>query len=388
MTVQGYTSNDILNLSRYVVGAGINHNDIDLGTGVAGALIFEGGIKGGSWLLKNKSKIKEDGFSKTLKNTLKATSELEQSLKGKNIWETSKNFYKYNTLNELSQKYQAFKKLPLAEEAKLTGNARLKYLQQLSKSKYYDEVRKLLHEAKSLTGNAYKLKMKEISKAIAEAELNVHKAKIAGELAPLTKTGKGLQTVKKYTGITKGSTKLKELAASSSKFRTVSKAVKGNAIFAGISLLAAAPEICETYNKLGTEAGNKQVGRTVVNIAAETAGFAIGMKAGAAAGAAIGSCIPIPGVGTAVGAVVGAAVGFIGSWLAGKASRAVVGESELQNNNEYNAKVVSLKAKFDKDFQKELLLAAQTKLKNEADLNSEDIQSTINSYKKVAEAYT
>ena len=141
MVIQGYTSNDILNLSRYVVGAGINHNDLDLGTGVAGALIFEGGIKGGSWLLKNKKKFKEDGFFKTLQASIKATNELEQSLKGKNLWETSKNFYKYNTLNELSQKYQAFKKLPLAEEAKLTGNARLKYLQKLSKSKYYDDVR-------------------------------------------------------------------------------------------------------------------------------------------------------------------------------------------------------------------------------------------------------
>lgn len=387
MVIQGYTSNDILNLSRYVVGAGINHNDLDLGTGVAGALIFEGGIKGGSWLLKNKNRFKEDGFFKTLQSSLKATKELEQSLKGKNLFETSKNFYKYNTLNELSQKYQGIKKLPLAEEAKLTGNARLKYLQKISKSKYYDDVRKLIHEAKSLTGDAYKLKMKEISKAIAEAELNVHKAKIAGELVPISKTGKALQTVKKYTGITKSTTKLKELAVSSSKFRTVSKVAKGNAIFAGISLLAAAPEICETYNKLGTEAGNKQVGRTVVNIAAETAGFAVGMKAGAAAGAAIGSCIPIPGVGTAVGAVVGAAVGFIGSWLAGKASRAVVGESELQNNNEYNAKVISLKAKFDKEFQKELLLTAQTKLQNEKDLNNKDLQETINSFKKVSENY-
>lgn len=163
--------------------------------------------------------------------------------------------------------------------------------------------------------------------------------------------------------------------------------MKGNAAFIGISLLASTPEIIETYNKLGTGAGNRQVGRTVVNIAAETAGFAVGMKAGAAAGAAIGSCIPIPGVGTVVGAVVGAAVGFVGSWLAGKASRAIVGESELENTNEYNAKVISLKAKFDKDFQKELLLTAQTKLQNEKDLSNKDLQQTLNSFQKVAANY-
>lgn len=387
MTIQGYTSNDILNLSRYVTGAAVNHYDLDLAAGVGGVVVFDGAIKGGSWLLQNKTKFKEDGFLKTLQASLKATKDLENSLKGQNLWETTKNFYKHNTLKELNGKYKAFSSLPADKVAELSGNARLKYLQNLSKSKYYDDVRKLLKDAEKLSGDAYKAKMKEVSEAIAKADLNVHNAKLGGELAPLTRRGKLWQGVKKYTGVNKASTAVKELAVSSSKFRSVAKFAKGNALFTGISLLAAAPEIAETYSTLGTTAGHKQVGRTVVNVAAETAGFAIGMKAGATAGAAIGSCIPIPGVGTAVGAIIGAGVGLVGSWLAGKASRSVVGESELNNTREHNAKVIALKAKFDKNFEKELLLSAKDKLNKEEDTNNPDLAQTINSFNNVANSY-
>lgn len=388
MTIQGYTSNDILNLSRYITGAAVNQNDLDLGAGVAGAVVMEGAIKGGSWLMKNKKKFKEDGFFKTLQSTLKATKELEQTLKGTNIFETSKNFYKYNTLKELGLKYKEFIKLPAEKVAALTGSARLKYLQKAAKSDYYRDVRKLLNEAEKLSGAAYKAKMKEVSEAIAKADLNVHNAKLSGELAPVTRTGKAVQKLKNITGINKATTAAKEFAIASDSFRTVSKAVKGNALFAGIEALAAAPEIYQTYNELGSAAGNRQVGRTVVNIAAETAGFAVGMKAGAAAGAAIGTLIPVPGVGTVVGAVIGAAVGLVGSWLAGKASRAIVGESELKNKNEYDAKVLALKSKFDKNFEKDLLLTAQAKLTEEKDIKSKNLEKTLKSFNNVASAYT
>ena len=386
MTKIGYTSNDLLNLAKYATGAGVNHYDLNLGTGVAGYVIFDGAVKGSKWLMDNKTNFKEQGFLKTLKNSVKAADDLQQSLKGGNLLQTAKNFSKNNTLRELAQKYQAFKKLPASEAAKLTGTARLKYLQNIAKSDFYKDVRKLIREAGKLSGDAYKVKLKEIYEAIAKADLNIHAAKVSGELAPLGKTSKLWNSVKKATGLTKLSKGAKELAVKSSTFRTVSKAVKGNALFAGISLLAEAPEICTTYSQLGSKAGTKQLARSVVNVAAETAGFAIGMKAGAAAGAAIGTCIPIPGVGTAVGAVVGAAVGLLGSWLAGKASRAVVGESELQNHNDYNAKVIALKAKFDKNFEKELLAATEQKLSQ--DNMGQQNAEVISTYKRVAQAQT
>lgn len=374
----GYTSKDLLNLAQYATGAGINHYDLELGSGVAGYLLFDGSIKGSKWLIDNKKKIKDKGFWRTLQKSIKANEELQKALKGHNILETSQNFYRKNTIKELSEKYKPFKKLPAGEAAKLTGKARLEYLQKIAKSGYYDDVRKLISQAEKLSGDAYKLKMNEVYEAIAKADLNVHNAKLTGELAPITKRGKLIKGLKDITGINKAGTKVKELAVSSKGLRTVSKAVKGNALFAGISLLAEAPEIAETYTKLGAGAGNKQLARSVVNVAAETAGFAIGMKAGAAMGAAIGTCIPIPGVGTAVGAVIGAAVGFVGSWLAGKASRSIVGESELEQKKNYDAKVIALKAKFDKNVEQSLLEATREKLSQETNRENSEVIASFN----------
>lgn len=378
----GYTSNDLLNIAKYATGAGINHYDLDLGSGVAGYLVFDGGIKSGKWLIDNKKNIKDNGFLNTLQKTIKANDELQRALKGSNLIETTQNFYRKNTIKELSEKYKAFKRLPEEEVAKLTGKARIKYLQNIAKSGYYDDVRKLLRQAEKLSGDAYKAKMNEVYEAIAKADLNVHNAKLTGELAPVTKRGKLFKGFKDITGLNKAGTKVKEAAIASKSLRNVSKAVKGNALFAGISILAEAPEIAETYSKLGTGAGNKQLARSVVNVAAETAGFAIGMKAGAAMGAAIGTCIPIPGVGTAVGAVIGAAVGFVGSWLAGKASRSIVGESELAQKNNYDAKVLALKAKFDKNIEQNLLAATREKLSQ--DTNGENSE-VIASFNKIVE---
>lgn len=387
MTNIGYTTTDLSNLAKYITGASINEAGLDLGAGMAGYFIFDGAIKGGSYLHRNWNNFKNKGLLKTLGSSIKTQGDLEKSLKGKNIWETTQNHYKYNTLKELGSKYRAFTELSPAELAKLDAKAQAKYMQNLTKSNYYNDVRKLLSEAEKLSGKAYNAKMKQVYEAIAKAELNVHNAKLGGELAPLSKTGKAVQKAKQVTGITKASTATKTLAASSSTVRTLSKAVKGNALFAGISLLAAAPEVCETYSTLGAEKGTKQVARTVGNVAAETAGFVVGMKAGAAAGAAIGSCIPIPVVGTAVGAIVGAAAGFVGSWLAGKGARALLGKSELEQHKEYNANVLALRAKFDQQTEQQLLLATKSKLDQEQNSENPDAITAMQSYEKVLASY-
>ena len=98
MTKIGYTSNDLLNLAKYATGAGVNHYDLNLGTGVAGYVIFDGAVKGSKWLMDNKTNFKEQGFLKTLKNSVKAADDLQQSLKGGNLLQTAKNFSKNNTL--------------------------------------------------------------------------------------------------------------------------------------------------------------------------------------------------------------------------------------------------------------------------------------------------
>lgn len=104
--------------------------------------------------------------------------------------------------------------------------------------------------------------------------------------------------------------------------------VKGGLLFMGIELLTAIPNIKAAFSK-DKSTGWKQVGQSTV----KGAGSAIGWAAGEALGvwgatklcAAAGTAIA-PGVGTAIGAVIGLIGGSIGCWLAGKATKKIVGQ--------------------------------------------------------------
>lgn len=114
------------------------------------------------------------------------------------------------------------------------------------------------------------------------------------------------------------------------------KCVKGNGLFLAISGISELfTQVIPSFTQLGTNAGMKQLGKSVVKTAASAGGWV----AGAAVGAAIGSVIPVAG--TAVGAVVGGILGFvggcIGAWLAEKAATAVVGKDELEIAEEKKA---------------------------------------------------
>ena len=383
--IYGYTYNDMNTLAKYATGASINVGALELTSGVGGFLVFDGLMKGGSWLYKNKTNFKTDGFKKTVANSIKEQKAFEQSMKGKNLFETTKNFANHNTLTELAGKYQEFQKLQSAEVSKMSAKAQAKYMNKLTKSGYYNDVRRLISEAKNLKGSAYTSKMKEVYEAISKADLAVHNAKLAGEMAPVSKLGKFMQKGKNLTGITKLSGSAKSLAATSKTFRTVGRFAKGNALFAGISLLAETPEIIQTYGELGAKKGNKQLAKTIGNVAAETIAFTVGMKAGAAMGAAIGTCIPIPVVGTVVGAVLGAAVGFAASWLAGRATRKIWGESELQEDKTYKANVIE--AKFKPKTEQQLLAVAQQRLEQEKDMPTEDTMAAKASFDRVITKY-
>lgn len=83
--------------------------------------------------------------------------------------------------------------------------------------------------------------------------------------------------------------------------------------------------------KSGTSQGIKQLGKSAVTVAADTAGFCVGSAvagiAGAKIGAAIGTAV-CPVLGTAIGGLIGLAGGMIGSWGARKLAKSVVGKSE------------------------------------------------------------
>lgn len=104
--------------------------------------------------------------------------------------------------------------------------------------------------------------------------------------------------------------------------------IKGGLMFAGLELLLGMGKISTAFSK-DNETGFKQLGQTTVRGIGSAVGWATGEALGvwgmAAMGAKIGTVFG-PGVGTAIGGVIGLIGGSIGCWLAGKATKAIVGE--------------------------------------------------------------
>ncbi len=400
-------------------------------------------------------------------NNIKAT---EQSLKGANFRESYTNFQRNLEIQELERRFrpmtgnpaQELQKLQKAENIrnlakeykKLTGTAKMqkgrelqqaladfmksqgmskqeakkflteltdkklakqinnakKALNQFNQSKYYDNVRHLIGEAKTLKGKDYADKMKEIDKAIADANQKVHIEKTKGSLKPVSKSGKVWNGVKKATGYNKGKEVVNTALTKSSKLRTIAKFGRSNALTAvSLDLALAVPEIIatkQTFDQVdengnpvkpgegkGTEMALKQTGRVVATAGAQVAAYAIGAKVGTAAvaaawaakGAALGSVAP--GVGTAIGAVVGLGVGLLTSWLAGKAMKKVVGKSELDQLQDRTtnkpAEQLALQAQQNDEVLEEVLRTARARYEQDPAENK-DIKKA---YKNVVTAY-
>lgn len=343
-SVQNITLNDWTNLAKYATGATINHTDAPP-MGAVGALA---GFQGGAWLLANRKDLK-GGFQ----NMAKETAE------NKKIMKSSKNIF------------EGTKKLAAKEEL-------INFEKKLPKTDAYKAIRAEAQKAIK-TGDFSKLKMLEEQKAI--ADYNVTLAKQAA--VPKTKVGKGVKAIKDKTGLSRLSLLNKQALAKNATYRTAAKFVKGGGGMAIISAAIEAPNVYQTYKTLGKKAGNRQLAKSAVNVAAETAGWVVGAKAGAALGAAIGSAVPV--VGTAIGAVVGVACGLLGSWLFGKASRAIVGKDELEIAQEKQAEELALAAQNDPELQQELAVAVYEGLESEGEELSEDGKTAAESLAKYIE---
>lgn len=394
----------------------------------------------------------------------------EQSLKGANFRESYDNFQRNLEIQDLERRYRAVTKNPtaelqklqkaenirnLAKEAKtLKGAEKTKKLKELQKalkdfqtsqgmtkaeakkfltdltdkqltkqlknakkalnefnqSQYYDDVRRLINESKTLKGKAYADKMNEVEKAIAEANQKLHVAKTTGALKPLTKRGKLWNGIKNVTGYNKAKGAVNTALTKSSKLRSVAKFGKANALTAvGLDLALSIPEIIatkQTFDQVdengnpvkpgegkGTQKALKQTGRVVATAGAQVAAYAIGAKIGTAAvatawaakGAALGSVAP--GVGTAIGAIVGVGVGLLSCWLAGKAMEKAIGKSELDQLKDRTenqpAKELALQAQQNDEILNEVLIATKTRYENDPTENK-DIEKA---YKNVVTAY-
>ena len=143
-------------------------------------------------------------------------------------------------------------------------------------------------------------------------------------------------------------------------------------------------EVIPTFKELGAKKGIKQAGKSAVKVAANTAGWICGAKLGTAIGTAI-----CPGIGTAVGAAVGFVGGMIGTFLAGKFTKSVVGETEREIAKEKNEKATVNQISKDNDKIKELQLLALQRIQEEAAANggvlSEDSQAVLQAIENIGE---
>ncbi len=331
--------------------------------------------------------------------------------KTKKLRELQRAFSEFQQTEGMS-KAEAKKFLSELTDKKLAKNLKnaQKAVNEFNKSKYYDDVRRLIGEAKTLKGKDYADKMKEIEKAIADANQKIHIEKTTGSLKPVSKTGKAWNKVKTVTGYNKAKGAINTALTKSSALRTVAKFGRANAATAvGIDAALSIPEIIatkQTFDTIdengnpvkpgegtGTQKALKQTGRVVATAGAQLGAYAIGAKAGTAAvaalwaakGAALGSVAP--GVGTAIGAVVGIGVGLVSCWLAGKAMEKALGKSELDQlqdklENE-PANQTALAAQKDDRVLEEVLLTAKARYEQDPETN----KKIEKAYENVVTAY-
>ena len=269
----------------------------------------------------------------------------------------------------------------------MTGNTN-----NLVKADIYKDVNRLVAESKNLSGTALTQKSKEIEKALVEAKVNVNKAKANGQIVSKTYAGKAASWVKTKTGLRTVENKVLEATLSNNPVtRTLAKGAKAGGGMAVISLALETPNVVKTYKTLGGKKGTKQLGKSLVKVGAETAGYVVGAKLGAKLGATIGTFIGGP-VGTAIGGTIGSIIGvgcgLLGSWLGGKAARTVVGKDELEIAKENETRELALAAQNNQELQIQLAQAAREKLEAGEVASEEDATSIMNSYNKLADAIT
>lgn len=389
--ISGVTQKDLYIISAAATGAAINQTNN--AEELKNTLLWGGGIMGGmaaingghkalmassKWVKENKNNLKP-GLKKLYEDSVGKTNifaENRKALKG--------NFANTYKDNYLQQKLKQFK-LPKFDLTKPQG---------VKTAEIYKDVQKLLDEAKNLKGDALASKIKEIEIANTKAKIAVQNAKATGEITKNTLSGKAASWLKTKTGVRKAQTKILEGTMSKNKaIKALSKSAKaGGSMFVISAGAEALCNVIPTYKQLGKEKGRKQLGKSLVKVGADTVGFAVGAKvggiAGAKAGAAIGTFIGGPAgtlVGGVVGTVIGIAGGLLGSWIAGKAAKAVVGKDELEIAQEEQTNEIAKAAETDPELQLQLAAQAQQNIDDGIITDEKDIKDVTESVNKVAE---
>ncbi len=432
-SINGITSRDIYVLSAAATGAAINRAD-DISE-IKSYLLFGGSAMALPTVLKGAKALAYDFPIWTYNNygnyKTALLNKYNSTIGKTNIYKINRNALKGNFINTVNDKYlqgqlkaaslrgydinaleaekrnlERLSKLFEKKESdkiiskagrSLKRNANKRALitnaNNFQKAEIYKETNRLLAEANGLKGKELAAKLKEIKIAETKAKIAVQQAKAAGTIKSTTKVGRAASWIKTKTGARALQTKVLEgTLSSNTAVRTVAKGVKAGGGMFLISAAMEAPNVVKTYKELGGKKGTKQLAKSTAKVAAETAGFIVGTKvagiAGAKIGATIGTAIGGP-VGTAIGAVVGGAIGVIGgllgSWLFGKATKAVVGEDELVKAKKEQAEALAAEIKKNPELQTEVALTAKEQLESGNITSEKDANDVIASFNNVAE---
>lgn len=270
--------------------------------------------------------------------------------------------------------------------SQLQGKELTKYNNAKAKNFYYQDVKKLIEEAKAkkMTGAELKAQLKKIHEAMAKADGKVNLAIQNGTIKPTSRLGKASHWIKSKTGVYKIKGSILKSAKRANILRIASKAGKGSFLFAAIEGIAEIPNIISAY-KVDSKHGNKQVVKSGVKVAASVGGFAAGSALTSAAAGALGGSVAGP-IGTILGFAGGLIGGIIATKLAGKAMDKAFGEkdslekNEAQIATEEKAKQQADAATNDIEAQKNLLAEVATKAEKEKGF---DDQATLDAYNEI-----
>lgn len=270
--------------------------------------------------------------------------------------------------------------------SQLQGKELTKYNNAKAKNFYYQDVKKLIEEAKAkkMTGAELKAQLKKIHEAMAKADGKVNLAIQNGTIKPTSRLGKASHWIKSKTGVYKIKGSILKSAKGANILRIASKAGKGSFLFAAIEGITEIPNIISAY-KVDSKHGNKQVVKSGVKVAASVGGFAAGSALTSAAAGALGGSVAGP-IGTILGFAGGLIGGIIATKLAGKAMDKALGEkdslekNEAQIATEEKAKQQADAATNDIEAQKNLLAEVATKAEKEEGF---DDQATLDAYNEI-----
>ncbi len=349
-------------------------------------------------------------YSEVWKELSDKTKSEKAALKGNNIWQSYQNRGMYKQINRMGAEIPSFD--PNTDISKLNSKQLLKYQNNVTKSAYYGDAKRLIEETKQMIENAkrngttiskeqLKTQLNKIREAVRTGDAKLNTAMKNGVIKPTSWFGKAKHQVKLKTGGYKVNGELLKTARGASALKGASKCVKGAGWMAVIQGVMEIPDIISAYKIDKAEEaegrksnrGNKQLAKSAVKVGAGVLGYAAGA---AATGAIVGSVVP--GIGNVAGAVIGFVGGLIGGFIAtkaaGKIMDAATGEKDSLDKSEAQIYAEEQNKKSAQEAEQTAKLAAlSTEMEDEilaavkesVDSGNEAPEDVLNAYKYLIE---